>query len=188
MDYRILGPLEVLAPGGPVPLGGAKQRALLAVLLLHANQVVSTDRLIEALWGEEAPETAAKALQVHVSQLRKVLGAEAIRTRPPGYSLEVGPDELDLDRFRRLHEAARSVADSEPARTRDLLVEALALWRGPPLAELTYATFAQADIARLAEMRLGAVEDRIAADLALGRHSELIAEVEALIAEEPRRE
>src|SRR5204862_7628755 len=151
MDYRILGPLEVLAPDGPVPLGGGKQGALLAMLLLRANEVVSTDRLTDALWGEEPPETAPKALQVHVSQLRKALGPDAIRTRPPGYALEVGPGDLDLDRFRRLREEARSLAGTEPARARDLLADALALWRGPPLADLTYAAFAQADIARLDE-------------------------------------
>src|SRR3954464_15266418 len=178
MDYRILGPLEVLAPDGPVALGGAKQRALLAVLLLRANEVVSTDRLVEALWGEEPPDTALKAVQVHVSQLRKALGADVIRTRPPGYSLELAPDELDLDRFRRMHEEAQTIAAAEPARARDLLVDALALWRGPPLADLTYATFAQAAIARLEEMRTAAIEDRVAADLALGRAPGLIAELE----------
>src|SRR5213079_2586582 len=104
MDFRILGPLEVVAPDGPVPLGGAKQRALLAVLLLRANEVVSTDRLIDAIWGEEPPETAAKALQVHVSQLRKALGPDVIRTQAPGYALELAAGELDLDRFRRLRE------------------------------------------------------------------------------------
>src|SRR3954470_16366623 len=206
MDYGILGPLEVLAPDGPVALGGAKQRALLAVLLLRANEVVSTDRLVEALWGEEPPHTALKALQVHVSQLRKALRADVIRTRPPGYSLELARDELDLDRFRRMHDEARAVADAEPARARDLLAKALALWRGPPrapppprevppplwggqpLADLTYATFAQADIARLEEMRVAAIEDRIAADLALGRVPGLIAELEPLIAAQPHRE
>src|SRR4051794_9150582 len=188
MDYGILGPLEVLAPDGPVALGGAKQRALLAVLLLRANEVVSTDRLVEALWGEEPPHTALKALQVHVSQLRKALRADVIRTRPPGYSLELARDELDLDRFRRMHDEAQAVADAEPARARDLLAEALALWRGQPLADLTYAAFAQADIARLEEMRVAAIEDRIAADLALGRAPGLIAEVEPLIAAQPHRE
>jgi DNA-binding SARP family transcriptional activator len=188
MDYRILGPLEVLAPDGPVPLGGAKQRALLAVLLLHANEVVSTDRLIDALWGEGPPETALKALQVHVSQLRKALGADVIRTRPPGYSLEVARDELDLDRFRRMHEEAGASAGSRPARARELLAEALALWRGPPLADLTYATFAQAEIARLEEMRIAAIEDRIAADLELGRAAGLIGELEPLSAAHPHRE
>src|SRR3954463_13224526 len=188
MDYRVLGPLEVLAPAGPVPLPSAKQRALLAILLLHAGEVVSTDRLIEALWGEDPPDTASKALQVHVSQLRKALPADVIRTRPPGYSLDVASDDLDLDRFRRLHDDARVLAGSEPGRARELLVEALSLWRGPPLADLTYATFAQADIARLDEMRIAAIEDRIAADLALGRHSELVAELEPLIAAQPHRE
>src|SRR4051794_9746008 len=188
MDYRILGPLEVLAPDGPVPLGGAKQRAVLAVLLLHANEVVSTDRLIEALWGEEPPDTASKALQVHVSQLRKALGAEVINTRPPGYSLDIAADALDLARFRSLHEEARAIAGSDPAGARDLLVRALALWRGAPLADLTYAAFAQGDIARLAEIRLAAIEDRIAAALALARHSELVAELEPLIQAQPHRE
>src|SRR3954470_8799124 len=188
MDYGILGPLEVLAPDGPVALGGAKQRALLAVLLLRANEVVSTDRLVEALWGEEPPDTALKAVQVHVSQLRKALGAGVIRTRPPGYSLEVARDELDLDRFRRMHDEAQAIAGAEPARSRDLLAAALALWRGQPLADLTYATFAQADIARLEEMRIAAIEDRIAADLALGRVPGLIAELEPLIAAQPHRE
>src|SRR3954469_4569114 len=106
MDYRILGPLEVLAPDGPVPLGGAKQRAVLAMLLLRANEVVSTDSLIEGLWGEEPPQTAAKARQVHVSQLRKALGAAVIDTRPPGYALRIANGELDLDRFRQLREEA----------------------------------------------------------------------------------
>jgi DNA-binding SARP family transcriptional activator len=188
MDYRILGPLEVRSPDGPVPLGGAKQRALLAVLLLRANEAVSTDRLIDALWGEEPPETAGKALQVHVSQLRKALGDGAIRTQPPGYSLAVGAGELDLDRFRGLHEEARTVAGSDPARARELLAEALGLWRGAPLADVTYAAFAQAEVARLEELRLAAIEDRIEADLALCRHAALIAELEPLIAAEPHRE
>src|SRR3954470_16511619 len=188
MDYRVLGPLEVLAPAGPVPLPSAKQRALLAILLLHAGEGVSTDRLIEGLWGGDPPDTASKALQVHVSQLRKALAAEVIRTRPPGYSLDVASDELDLDRFRRLHDDARTLAGSEPGRARALLVEALSLWRGPPLADLTYATFAQADIARLEELRIAAIEDRVAADLALGRAPQLGAELEPLIAAHPHRE
>src|SRR3954454_18875955 len=133
MDYRILGPLEVLAPDGPVALGGAKQRALLAVLLLRANEVVSTDRLVEALWGEEPPGTALKALQVHVSQLRKALGAEVIRTPPPGFSLEAAPGAVGLGRFRRMRDEAQAIAAAEPARSRGLLAEALALWRGQPL-------------------------------------------------------
>src|SRR3954453_14638253 len=124
MDFRILGPLEVVAPDGPVSLGGAKQRALLAILLLRANEVVSTDHLIDALWGEEPPDTAPKALQVHISQLRKALGPALIRTRPPGYVLDLEPGDLDLDRFLRL----RDEASSDPERAGELLREALDLW------------------------------------------------------------
>ena len=127
MEFRILGPLEVLSDGQAVDLGGAKQRALLAVLLLDANNVVSNDRLIDALWEDDPPETAQKALQVYVSGLRKLLGKERVQTRSPGYLLRVGEGELDLDRFRRLQEQGE-------------LVEALALWRGPPLADFGYQT------------------------------------------------
>jgi DNA-binding SARP family transcriptional activator/tetratricopeptide (TPR) repeat protein len=188
MDFRILGPLEVVAPDGPVSFGGAKQRALLAILLLRRGEVISTDRLIDALWGEQPPDTARKALQVHVSQLRKALGPSLVRTRPPGYVLELGSHALDLDRFRRLHDEARSAAESDPARAAELLADALALWRGAPLADLTYAPFAQADIGRLDEMRIAAIEDRLAAALALGRHSELIGELEHLVAAHRHRE
>src|SRR4051812_16105175 len=130
MDFRILGPLEVAAADGVVPLGGGKQRALLAVLLLHANEVVSSDRLIDALWGERPPDTAAKALQVHVSQLRKVLGPGVLRTQPPGYVLTVGDGDLDLSRFERL--LAEAGAELDRGRARELLGEALGLWRGQP--------------------------------------------------------
>jgi DNA-binding SARP family transcriptional activator/tetratricopeptide (TPR) repeat protein len=188
MDFRILGPLEVVAPDGPVSLGGAKQRALLALLVLSEGEVLSTDRLIDALWDEQPPGTARKALQVHVSQLRKVLGPSLILTRPPGYALELDSHGLDVARFRALHDEARSVAASDPARARELLGEALELWRGPPLADFTYAPFAQAAIGRLEEMRIAAIEDRIAADMALARSSEVVPELEALIASHPHRE
>ncbi|MEA2353448.1 MAG: eukaryotic-like serine/threonine-protein kinase [Thermoleophilaceae bacterium] len=188
MDFRILGPLEVATPDGVAPIGGAKQRALLAILLLNANEVVSSDRLIDALWGERPPDTAAKALQVHVSQLRKALVPELIRTRPPGYALELGSHELDVNRFRELHDEARSAAGSEPEHARALLGEALDLWRGPPLADFAYEPFAQADIGRLEELRAAALEDRIAADLALGRHARVVGELESLIAAHPHRE
>ena len=122
MDFRILGPLEVLEGGRHVDIGGTKQRALLACLLLHANEVVSADRLIEALWEDEPPETAPKALQVYVSQLRKALGKERLETRAPGYCLRIGEGELDLERFQRL-------AETSPR-------EALSLWRGEPRAHL----------------------------------------------------
>ena len=186
MDVRILGPLEVHDGGGPVAIGGAKPRGLLAVLVLNANEVVSTDRLVDTLWGERPPDTAVKALQVHVSQLRKAVGGDAIRTRPPGYVLELEHGELDLHRFQDLHERARGVLDSDPAEARRLLIEALALWRGPPLADFEYEPFAQGEIARLEELRLAAIEDRIEADLALGR--DVVAELDALVAEQPLRE
>ncbi|MEA2436046.1 MAG: hypothetical protein QOF65_602, partial [Thermoleophilaceae bacterium] len=189
MDFGILGPLEVVAPDGPVPLGGAKQRALLAMLLLSANEVVSTDRLIDALWGDEPPDTAHKAVQVHVSQVRKALGPALIRTRPPGYTLVIEPPHtLDLERFRQMHEEARNVAEADPGAARTLLGDALGLWRGGALVDLTYAAFAQAEIARLEEMRLTAIEDRLAVDFALGRDAELIGELESLIAAHPHRE
>ena len=175
MDFRILGPLEVVEDGHTVDVGAAKQRALLAVLLLSANRVVSRDQLIEALWGERAPGTAQKALGVYVSQLRKALGRERIRTRAPGYELRVEPGELDLDRFEQLAAAGD-------------LEGALRLWRGPPLADFAYEPFAQSEIARLSERRLALLEERIERDLASGRHAALVGELEALVREHPVRE
>ncbi|MFL5780460.1 MAG: ATP-binding protein [Thermoleophilaceae bacterium] len=186
MDFRILGPLEVAVDGGVVPLGGGKQRALLAVLLLHANEVLSSDRLIDSLWGERPPDTAAKALQVHVSQLRKALGPDVLRTQPPGYVLTVRDGQLDLSRFERL--LAEAGAEPDRARARELLGEALGLWRGQPLADVAYEPFAQSEIGRLEELRIAATEDRIDADLALGRDSALVGELESLIAAHPHRE
>jgi DNA-binding SARP family transcriptional activator len=188
MDFRILGPLEVVAADGVVSIGGAKQRALLAILLLNANEVVSNDRLIDALWGERPPETALKALQVHISQLRKALGDALIHTRSPGYVLDLGAHDLDLARFRRLRDEATSAAASDPRLARDLLAEALDLWRGPALANFVYEPFAQADIGQLDEMRIATLEDRVEADLAVGRHSALIGELESAIAAHPHRE
>src|SRR5213083_2168994 len=133
MDFRILGPLEVSTQGEPLDLGGQKQRALLAALLLEANRVISQDRLIEALWEDQPPETAQKALQVYVSQLRKALGKERLETKAPGYRLRAAEDEVDLERFQRL-------ADERPQ-------EALELWRGEALAEFAYQRFAQGEIA-----------------------------------------
>jgi DNA-binding SARP family transcriptional activator/tetratricopeptide (TPR) repeat protein len=190
MDFRILGPLEVQAEAGPLPLGGTKQRAVLAILLLHPNQVVSTDRLIEGLWGEQPPNTAAKALQVRVSRLRKLLEPErVIITRPPGYLIELEPDEFDLMRFESLRaEAAAARASGNAGEAHAKLQQALSLWRGPPLADFTYEPFAQAEIARLEELRHAAVEDRIEADLARGSHAEVIGELEGLIDDHPLRE
>ena len=182
----MLGPLEVVVDGRPLALGGARQRALLAVLLTRANEVVSTDRLIDELWGEHAPKKAANALQYHVSRLRKLLGPEhPIITKEPGYLIRVGPDELDLLRFECLVEEGQRAS---PEAAASLLRDALALWRGPALADVAHESFAQAEILRLEELRLVALEGRIDADLALGRDSELVAELEALVREHPLRE
>jgi len=185
MDFRLLGPLEVVEHDRSLALGGVKQRSLLAVLLLNANQVLSVDRLIDVLWGDEPPATAAKSIQVHISRLRKELGDGRVVTRPPGYVVHVDPSELDLTRFERfVDEASRA----EPATAAQRLREGLALWRGPALADLAYEPFAQTDIARLEELRLAALEQRIDADLACGCHAELVGELEALVSEHPLRE
>jgi DNA-binding SARP family transcriptional activator len=185
MEFRILGPLEVLDGDRVLPLGGPKQRAVLAVLVLHANRVVSTERLIDELWGEEPPETAKVVIQGYVSSLRKVLGAGTIATHGSGYALGVEPEQLDLFRFEQLVARARA---ADPAEASAGLREALELWRGPALADFTYEPFAQAPILRLDELRLAALEDRIEADLVLGRHGEVVGELEALVAEHPLRE
>jgi DNA-binding SARP family transcriptional activator len=184
MEFRILGPLEVEEEGRLLNLGGAKQRSVLAFLLLHANDVVSRDRLIDHLWGGSPPETAQTALQVHVSQLRKILGRETIVTRAPGYSIQIGAGELDLDRFERLVDEARR---QEPAEAATTLRAALALWRGPALEDIE-SSVARPERARLEEERLAALEQRIEAELALGRHAELVPELEGLVREQPLRE
>jgi len=189
MEFRVLGPLEVWHERGEVSLSGTKVRALLVMLLLHPNEVVPTDRLIDDLWGEDSPERAAAALRVNVSRLRKTLPQDVLTTRSPGYVLRVGPDELDLHRFERLVDEGRSLlARGLTADASVRLREALSLWRGPALADFAYESFAQAAIARLEEIRLAAVELRIDADLALGRHHELVGELEAHVAEHPLRE
>ena len=185
MEYRILGPLEVLQDGQPVSLGGSKQRALLVILLLHANEVVSRDRLIDELWGGSPPDTAQTALHVHVSQLRKILGSETIVTLAPGYSIQVAAGEFDLDRFEQLVDEAHRQEAAEAAAT---LREALGLWRGSPLAEFDYAAFADTERGRLEEQRLAVLEQRIEADLVLGRHETVIAELETLVRMHPLRE
>jgi DNA-binding SARP family transcriptional activator/DNA-binding beta-propeller fold protein YncE len=184
MEYRILGPLEVSDDGRAVAIGGSKPRALLAILLLHANEVVSRERLIDELWGASPPETATAALQVHVSQLRKALGRDAIATRSPGYLIHVEEGQLDLDSFERLIDAARTKDSAAAAET---LRDALALWRGPPLADVDDAV-ARPERGRLEEQRLSVLEQRIGADLALGRHAELVPELDGLVREHPLRE
>src|SRR5215208_2410309 len=185
MEFRILGPLEVVEHDRVLAVGGGKQRALLAVLLLHANEVVSNDRLLDDLWGASAPATATKSIQLYVSRLRKELGEARLITRAPGYLLRVDRSELDVARFEQLVGEARV---AEPERASRKLRDALAMWRGPPLADLAYEAFAQPEIARLEESRLDALEQRIAADLAAGRHAQLVGELEALVTEHPLRE
>ena len=185
LDFRILGPVEVWDDGAQLQLGGPKQRAVLALLLLDAGRVVSTDRLIDALWGEQPPATAATSLQNFVSQLRKVVGADVLVTKPPGYRLQLEPEQLDLERFRRLVEGSRQQGAAQRAAT---LREALGLWRGPALADLAFESFALSESARLEELRLAALEERIEADLESGRHGELAGELEALVREHPLRE
>jgi DNA-binding SARP family transcriptional activator len=189
MEFRILGPLEAWEEGGEVSLGGRKPRALLALLLLHPNEVVSADRLIDELWGEASPERAHAALRVNVSRLRQALPRGALTTRSPGYAIRIEPDELDLHRFERLVDEGRSLlARGLAADASERLGDALALWRGPALADFADERFAQAAIARLQEIRLAAIELRIEADVALGRHGELVGELEALVREQPLRE
>jgi predicted ATPase/DNA-binding SARP family transcriptional activator/tetratricopeptide (TPR) repeat protein len=190
MDFRILGPLEVEETGRAIPIVG-KQRLLLAILLLHANEPVSTDALMEELWGEHPPLSARKGLQVYVSRLRGALGGSSGRvvTQPTGYLIHVEPDELDLDRCEHLaHLGRQALLEEDWARAGEHLREALALWRGPPLADFIYESFAQAEIGRLEELRLALLEDRIEADLGGGRHAELVGELEALVREHPLRE
>jgi YVTN family beta-propeller protein len=188
LRFRLLGPLEAERDGTRLDLGPRKQRAVLALLLLEANRVVPTERLIDELWGDAPPETARSALQVYVAGLRKALGEDgaSLLTRSPGYMLQVGPRAVDVQVFAELRAKARDASD--PAGTAAALHEALALWRGEPLAELDGAPHGAAAAAQLEEQRLGALEERIDADLALGRHADLVHELDALVAEHPYRE
>ncbi len=185
MEFRILGPLEVEADGHLLALGPTKQRALLALLILHVNRVVSREQVTDALWGEHPPGTAATAIHGYVSGLRKVLGKHRIETRPPGYVLHCDPGEIDLEHFERLVGDAQGL---EPSTAAETLREALALWRGLPLGDLDAAPFVDAERRRLEEIRLLTIEERVDADLTLGRHSETIAELDGLVLDHPLRE
>jgi predicted ATPase/DNA-binding SARP family transcriptional activator len=186
VEFAILGPLRVTGPGGPIEINAPKQRALLATLLVsHRSDVVSAERLIDVLWDEDPPATAAKALQVHVSQLRRALGAETIVTRPTGYAVKLAPGELDLERFESLVERARR---SPPEEAAQLLREALALFRGPPLTDALLLGPASNEADRIESARLDALEQRIEHDLALGRHADVAGELEGLAKEHPYRE
>jgi DNA-binding SARP family transcriptional activator len=189
VDFRILGPLDVRQGGTALKLGGPRQRAVLALLLLDRGRVVSGDRLIDQLWGEDVPHTARTTLQVYVSRLRKLLGDEAIATASTGYLLEVDAADLDVARFERLRDAGvHALADGRPAEAAHLLEEALAQWRGPALADFAFEDFAQAESARLEELRLTTAEELAEAELALGRQRELVPKLEALVAAQPLRE
>jgi DNA-binding SARP family transcriptional activator len=189
MEFRLLGALEVSDAGRPVSLGAQKQRAVLAVLLLHGDELVTSERLLEDVWSDGPPPTARTALQGYVSRLRKALGSDLIRTHDAGYLFDLASQDLDSREFERLLAESRSGrAEGDVARAAAKLAEALALWRGPALADFAYEPFAQAEIARLEGLRLAAAEERIDAELALGKGAELVGDIEALVAEHPFRE
>src|SRR5215213_9854376 len=197
LEFRLLGPLEVWREGRPLRLRGERQRALLALLLLHANEVVPRERLMEELFGDDASTTSANALQVRISRLRGQLadgGASngdggLVVTRPPGYVLRIDPEQLDVTRFERLLSKGRTaLAEGDAVSAAATLREALALWRGPALADLAPLEFAQAEIRRLEGLRLGAVMEKVDADLALGRAAEVIPELEPLVEANPLQE
>jgi DNA-binding SARP family transcriptional activator/streptogramin lyase len=192
VEFRILGPLEVLEGDDPLALGRLKERMVLAVLLLHANEFVSRERLIDELWGVAPPPTARKAVNVYVSKLRKALssnGHDPIATADGGYRLVVGPDSLDADRMRsRVDEAREHMADGESEAASRLLQEALAFWRGPTLAGLQLESFGRDEVAQLDELRLAVLMDRIDCDLAQGHHERVLGELQVLVQEHPLRE
>lgn len=192
MEFRLLGGVEAVDGTAPLPLGGPKQRALMALLLLNANQSVSREQIVDELWGDSPPATARETVNVYVSRIRKLLagnGADAeLITSGDGYALRLDPASIDVNRFQRLVDAGqRALADGEPGRAAAVLREALATWRGAPFAGVIGEQF-DAERARLEELRLTALERRIDADLALGRHRELVAEIERLAAAHPYRE
>jgi YVTN family beta-propeller protein len=189
IEFRVLGSFEVVGHDGPVALGAPKQRALLAMLLLHRGEAVSSDRLIDELWGEQSPASANKIVQGYVSNLRKALDDGLLLTEGRAYALRIEPGQLDVDRFDALVARGREeLEQGEVSTAAAVLREALGMWRGPPLADFVYEPFAQAEIARLEESRLAVLEDRIDADLASGEHTRLVGELEALVREHPLRE
>jgi DNA-binding SARP family transcriptional activator len=189
MEFRILGPLEVRRNDRPVRITGAKERALLALLLLHANEPVTTDRLVDELWGEAPPSTARKSLQVRVATVRRVLPKGVLVTRGGSYLIQVDRDQLDLLRFEQLlADARQALTDGDADAAAATLRDALALWRGPALADLAYEAFADPAVARLEELRLTALELRIEAELALGLHAQLVGELKELVGAHPLRE
>jgi len=189
MRVRLLGPFQLEDGGREITLGGARQRAVLADLLLHANEVVPSEQLLVDVWGEDAPPSAANALQAAVSRLRRVLPEGRLNTAPPGYELKMFPAELDVEQFEQLiFEGRDALAAGAAADAARVLDQARALWRGPPLADFRYEPFAQAEIARLEELQLTCLEERLEAHLALGRAGAFTAELRALVRQYPLRE
>jgi basic membrane lipoprotein Med (substrate-binding protein (PBP1-ABC) superfamily)/DNA-binding SARP family transcriptional activator len=191
MELRVLGPLEVVVDGEPIDLGAPKQRSVLLDLVLHANEPVPVDRLIEDVWGDRAPRTAQHSVQLYVSELRKALGpadGECIVTRPPGYELRIDPESIDAVRFEHLIDEARDRLPTEASEAARLAADALALWHGPALADVGYEEFAQAEIRRLDELRLDAADLLDEARLALGDHRSATADLRKRVAEHPLRE
>jgi DNA-binding SARP family transcriptional activator len=184
-EFRILGPLEVEDERGPLTLGGQMQRALLALLLLHAGETLAVDWIVDKLWAEKPPPAAKPSLQNFVVQLRKLLGADVLVRKPPGYALRIEHDALDLNRFLRLVAEARPCAGEERAQK---LRDALLLWRGPPLDDLRYETCVQEDIRRLEELRLDVIEQRADAELECSAGTALIEELQPLVNSHPSRE
>ncbi len=187
MDFLVLGPVRALEGDDPVRLGGPKQRTFLAVLIAEAGRTVSVDTLVEEVWGEEATAGSRSTLQTHISNLRAQLGGRLV-TEGGGYRLEVARDEVDAFRFEDMVAQARSLLETQPAEAAELLGEALALWRGHPYADVPGSARLEAEARRLEQLRLGAVEDRVEAEIALGRHAELLPELEVLTAEFPLSE
>jgi len=189
LEFRLLGPFEATAESRALALGGPRQRALLALLLLRVNEVVSRDRLIEDLWRDQAPETAANALAALIARIRRALPADVVVTKAGGYEARIERDAIDIHRFERISkEGSDALAHGDPALAAERLDSALSLWRGPPLADFTYEPFAEPTILRLEELRLAALENRIDADLALGRHADVVGEIQSLLSDHPLRE
>ena len=197
VQFGLLGPLEATRAGAPVALGATRQRAVLALLLIHANEVVPAEQLIDSLWGAQPPSGAGHSVQVYVSGLRKVLEPErdaetparVVVTQRPGYLVHVETEDLDASRFEALVRDGRAASSGgDPATASARLGEALGLWRGPALVDFAYEGFAQPEAARLEELRVGAVDDRLAAELALGHHTEIVGDLEAAARQHPLRE
>jgi DNA-binding SARP family transcriptional activator len=189
LEFRLLGPLEVRREGDTISLGGVRQRAVLALLCLHRGEVVAVDQIIDEIWGESPPASARHMVEVYVSKLRRLLGPTVLVTRSPGYLLDIGPQSVDAERFEGLvADGEEASMAGEPQAAASRFASALALWRGPALADFTFEPFAQGDIARLEELRLLAEEGRIDAEIALGRSAELVGELERFVAQAPFRE